>query len=140
VLLDFPAHGGLRSLLRDLNHLYRNEAALHEFDFDPRGFRWIDCHDADQSVLSLVRQGQHEADKMVILLNFTPVPRHGYRIGVPGNTAWGEVLNTDSEFYGGGNLGNGQLLHSQNQAWMGFDHSIEVSLPPLGAIFLKPHS
>ena len=140
VLLDFPAHDGLRALLRDLNHLYRNEAALHEFDFDPRGFRWIDCHDADQSVLSLVRQGRQDADKIVVLLNFTPVPRHGYRIGVPGDFAWHEVLNTDSEFYGGGNMGNGRLLHPQNQPWMGFEHSIEVSLPPLGAIFLKPHS
>ncbi len=137
-LLGFPDHDGIRALLRDLNRLYRNEPALHAFDFDPRGFRWIDCHDADQSVLSLVRQGQDGTPPLVALLNFTPVPRRDYRIGVPWNTAWCEVLNTDSMYYGGSNLGNGQPLVAQAQPWMGFDHSIEVTLPPLGAIFLKP--
>ena len=136
-LLEFPAHDSLRTLLRDLNHLYRNEAALHAFDFEPRGFRWIDCHDADQSVLSFIRQGEHDRDQMVVLFNFTPVPRRRYRIGVPSGAAWCEVLNTDSTFYGGGNLGNGQPLLPEKTAWMGFDHSVEVTIPPLGAIFLK---
>ena len=137
LLLDFPAHQGLRALLRDLNALYRNEAALHEFDFDPRGFRWIDCHDADQSVLSLVRQGRNPADTLVVLLNFTPVPRDRYRIGMPAGGPWREVLNTDSQFYGGSNRGNGRLLHPHAEAWMGFEQSVDLSLPPLGAIFLK---
>jgi len=136
-LLDFPAHDSIRALLRDLNRLYRHEAALHEFDFDPRGFRWIDCHDADQSVLSLVRQGQDASAQLVALFNFTPVPRRGYRIGVPSGSAWCEVLNTDSMYYGGSNLGNGQPLYPQNLPWMGFEQSVEVTLPPLGAIFLK---
>src|SRR3569832_1675426 len=136
VLLEFPAHDSIRALLRDLDRLYRSETALHEFDFDPRGFRWIDCHDADQSVLSLVRQGQDASTQMVVLLNFTPVPQQNNRIGVPSGTAWCEVLNTDSMYYGGSNLGNGQPLHPQNLPWMGFDHSVEVTLPPLGAIFL----
>jgi 1,4-alpha-glucan branching enzyme len=138
VLLGFPAHDGIRSLLRDLNHLYRNDAALHEFDFDPRGFRWIDCHDADQSVLSFVRQGQDESSPLVALFNFTPVPRTAYRIGVPSAAAWCEVLNTDSMYYGGSNLGNGRPLRPQNLPWMGYPYSVEVTLPPLGAIFLKP--
>jgi 1,4-alpha-glucan branching enzyme len=138
VLLGFPAHDSIRALLRDLNGLYRQEPALHDFDFDPRGFRWIDCHDADQSVLSLVRQGQDPSAQMVTLLNFTPVPRHAYRIGVPSGAAWCEVLNTDSAYYGGSNLGNGQPLYPQNRPWMGFDYSVEVTLPPLGALFLKP--
>ncbi|MEQ1661285.1 MAG: 1,4-alpha-glucan branching protein GlgB [Thiobacillus sp.] len=137
-LLDFPAHDGLRALLRDLNRLYRDDPALHEFDFDPRGFRWIDCHDADQSVLSLVRQGRDTRAPLVALFNFTPVPRQGYRIGVPHASAWREVLNTDSAYYGGSNLGNGQSLQAQPVPWMGFEHSLEVTLPPLGAIFLKP--
>ncbi len=137
-LLRFPMHDGLRALLRDLNRLYRDEAALHDYDFDPRGFRWIDCHDADQSVLSLVRQGRHDPDRVAVLLNFTPVPRHGYRIGVPPAPAWCEVLNTDSMYYGGGNLGNGQPLIPESHPWMGFEQSIEVTIPPLGAIFLKP--
>jgi len=137
-LLRFPMHDGIRALLRDLNRLYRSEGALHDYDFDPRGFRWIDCHDADQSVLSLVRQGRDESERMVVLLNFTPVPRRGYRIGVPAAPAWCEVFNSDSMYYGGGNLGNGAPIVVQNQAWMGFEQSIEVVLPPLGAIFLKP--
>jgi 1,4-alpha-glucan branching enzyme len=124
-------------LLRDLNRLYVDEPALHDFDFDPRGFRWIDCHDADQSVLSFVRQGKDGAPPIVALFNFTPVPRRGYRIGVPSGSAWCEILNTDSMYYGGGNLGNGQPLRPQNLPWMDFEQSIEVILPPLGAIFLK---
>lgn len=137
-LLEFPAHDSIRTLLRDLNRLYRNDPALHAFDFEPRGFRWIDCHDADQSVLSFIRQGGDDSEPMVMLFNFTPVPRRAYRIGVPSGTPWCEVLNTDSTFYGGSNLGNGKPLHPQNLLWMGFDHSVEVTIPPLGAIFLKP--
>ncbi|MBT9568640.1 MAG: 1,4-alpha-glucan branching protein GlgB [Thiobacillus sp.] len=137
-LLEFPAHDSIRALLRDLNQLYRNEPALHAYDFEPRGFRWIDCHDADQSVLSFVRLGDLAADQVIVLLNFTPVPRTQYRIGVPLDTAWCEVLNTDSTFYGGSNLGNGKPLVPENQPWMGFDQSFEVTIPPLGAIFLKP--
>jgi 1,4-alpha-glucan branching enzyme len=91
-------------------------------------------------VLSFVRQGQDESAQMVALFNFTPVPRRGYRIGVPSGAAWCEVLNTDSTYYGGSNLGNGQPLRPQNLPWMGYTHSVEVTLPPLGAIFLKPCS
>ncbi|MCU0809840.1 MAG: 1,4-alpha-glucan branching protein GlgB [Thiobacillaceae bacterium] len=140
MLLDFPVHDSVRLLVGDLNRLYRSEPALHEFDFDPRGFQWIDCHDADQSVLSFVRRGSAPAEQMVVLLNFTPVPRKGYRIGVPDAASWCEVLNTDSMYYGGSNLGNGQPLHPQSTPWMGFEHSIEVTLPPLAALFLKPCS
>ena len=138
VLLGFPEHDGIRALLRDLNRVYRDEAALHFWDFDPRGFRWIDCHDADQSVLSLVREGPEGAPPIVVLLNFTPVPRHGYRIGVPQAGAWCEILNTDSMYYGGSNLGNGERLHPEPVPWMGFEQSIAVTLPPLGALFFKP--
>jgi 1,4-alpha-glucan branching enzyme len=89
-------------------------------------------------VLSFVRRGPQPAESMVVLLNFTPVPRHGYRIGVPDAPAWCEVLNTDSMYYGGSNVGNGMPLHPQNVPWMGFERSIEVTLPPLAALFLKP--
>lgn len=138
VLLSFPQHDGVRALVRDLNRLYRDEPALHAFDFEPRGFRWIDCHDADQSVLSLVRFGPEGTPPVVVLLNFTPVPRHGYRIGVPWGGAWCEVLNTDSMFYGGSNTGNGRPLYAQQRPWMGFEHALDVTIPPLGAVFLKP--
>jgi 1,4-alpha-glucan branching enzyme len=138
VLTTFPAHDGIRALVRDLNRLYVNEPALHDFDHDPRGFRWIDCHDADQSVLSFVRYGEEGVPPIVALFNFTPVPRRGYRIGVPAASAWCEILNTDSVYYGGSNLGNGKPLPPEARPWMDFEQSIEVSLPPLGAIFLKP--
>jgi 1,4-alpha-glucan branching enzyme len=137
MLLDFPAHGSLRRLSADLNRLYRNEPALHDFDFDPRGFRWIDCHDADQSVLSFVRQGKSPDAQIIVLLNFTPVTRSGYRVGVPSGKLWHEVLNTDSEFYGGSNIGNGGAMLPQTIPWMGFEHSFEVTLPPLAAVFFK---
>ncbi len=136
-LCNFPAHDSIRHLLRDLNHLYREQAALHHYDFDGRGFQWIDCHDSDQSVLSLIRHGENPADKLVILLNFTPVPRYAYRIGVPAADHYREVLNTDSEYYGGSNCGNAGMIPVQAHPWMGFEHSVEVTLPPLAALFLK---
>lgn len=136
-LCSFPAHDNVRHLLRDLNRLYRDLPALHQFDFDGRGFQWIDCHDSDQSVLSLVRRGETAQDTVVILLNFTPVPRYNYRIGVPGAASYCEILNTDSTYYGGSNCGNAGALSVLAEPWMGFTHSVEVTLPPLGALFLQ---
>jgi 1,4-alpha-glucan branching enzyme len=136
-LCSFPAHDSIRHLLRDLNKLYRDFPALHHFDFDGRGFQWIDCHDSDQSVLSLIRHGEKAEDKLIVLLNFTPVPRYQYRIGVPAAISYRELLNTDSEYYGGSNCGNAGVIPVQAQAWMGFDHSVEVTLPPLAALFLQ---
>jgi 1,4-alpha-glucan branching enzyme len=136
-LCSFPAHDALRHLLADLNALYRAEPALHQLEFDSRGFAWIDCHDSDQSVLSLVRQGEKPEDKLIVLLNFTPVPRYQYRIGVPEPGAYREVLNTDSEYYGGSNCGNAGVIAVQEIPWMGYGHSIEVTLPPLAALFLQ---
>lgn len=136
-LVSFPAHDSIRHLLRDLNHLYREQPALHQYDFDGRGFQWIDCHDSDQSVLSLIRQGEKPHDKIIILLNFTPVPRYQYRIGVPAAQSYREVLNTDSEYYGGSNCGNAGEIPVQPRPWMGFGHSVEVTLPPLAALFLQ---
>ena len=139
-LLAFPNHDGLRRLLGDLNRLYRSEPALHDFDFDPQGFRWIDCHDADQSVLSFVRQGRSPSEQIIVVLNFTPVTRTAYRIGVPSPYLWREVLNTDSTYYGGSNIGNAGALLPQAIPWMGFEHSFELSLPPLAAVFFKATS
>lgn len=136
-LCSFPAHDSVRHLLRDLNRLYRDLPALHQFDFDGRGFQWIDCHDSDQSVLSLVRRGETAQDSVVILLNFTPVPRYNYRIGVPEAASYCEILNTDSTYYGGSNCGNAGALSVLAEPWMGFTHSVEVTLPPLGALFLQ---
>ena len=136
-LCSFPAHDSIRHVLRDLNRLYRDLPALHYYDFDGRGFQWIDCHDSDQSVLSLLRQGQKPEDKLIVLLNFTPVPRYQYRIGVPAATCYREVLNTDSEYYGGSNCGNAGVIPVQAHPWMGFEQSVEVTLPPLAALYLQ---
>lgn len=136
-LISFPAHDSIRHLLRDLNRLYRDLPALHQYDFDGRGFQWVDCHDSDQSVLSLIRQSSEPHDKVVILLNFTPVPRYQYRIGVPVTDSYREILNTDSEYYGGSNCGNAGMIPVQPHPWMGFEHSVEVTLPPLAALFLQ---
>lgn len=135
MLCEFPSHTGVMRLIEDLNHLYVQQTALHHDDFSAQGFAWIDCHDSDQSVLSMVRYGQGEA--IVILLNFTPILREGYRIGVPHAGQYVELLNTDSSFYGGSNSGNQGHLHSDILPWMGYAHSLVVTLPPLAAIFFK---
>ncbi|PID50347.1 MAG: 1,4-alpha-glucan branching enzyme [Proteobacteria bacterium] len=136
-LLSFPAHDSIKRLITDLNRLYRHYPAMHQFDFEPHGFRWIDCNDSQQSVLSLMRASATPGEEIIIVLNFTPVPRSGYRIGVPRYTAYQEVLNTDSHYYGGSNCGNAGLLAIQDTPWMGFSQSIELTLPPLGAVFLQ---
>jgi 1,4-alpha-glucan branching enzyme len=105
-------------------------------EFDWQGFEWIDCHDAQQSVLSFLRKGNAD-EAMVIMLNLTPVPRHGYRIGVPLAGRYREVLNSDSEFYGGSNMGNGSSdLLAEERPWMGRPHSLALTLPPLAGIVI----
>ncbi len=136
-LLKFPAHDSLRTLVGDLNHLYRAQPAMHHFDFEPQGFRWIDCNDSQQSVLALIRAGEAADKEVLIVLNFTPVPRPFYRIGVPLAGNYREILNTDSDFYGGSNCRNPGDLATEATPWMGMEQSLELTLPPLGAIFLQ---
>ncbi len=135
-LLDSPSHQGVHTLVRDLNRLYRDDDSLHHHDFESDGFRWIDCHDSEQSVLSFLRQ--HDGGHTVCIFNFTPVPRQRYRIGLPTHGHYREILNTDAECYGGTNQGNHGVAPAEDIPWMGFEHSIELTLPPLGALFLKP--
>ncbi|MEO1767855.1 1,4-alpha-glucan branching protein GlgB [Thiobacter aerophilum] len=134
-LLDVHWHQGIQACLRDLNRLYRDLPALHELDFFHEGFQWIDCHDADQSTLSYLRRARN-GDMVVVVLNFTPVPRERYRIGVPQGGYYGEIFNSDSLYYGGSNLGNGHGLSAQPVPWMGFSQSLELTLPPLAGIIL----
>lgn len=134
-VLDYPHHQGLQTLIKDLNNLYRTQVALHYHDFDHQGFEWIDCHDVQQSVISYRRKSEHE--DLCIVLNFTPVPRERYRIGVPKAGTYTEILNSDSKYYDGSNIGNGTVL-SEPVPWMNQPHSICLSLPPLGAVILKP--
>ena len=137
-VLDYPFHQGVQSLTGDLNKLYGNASALHRYDFDQQGFEWIDCHDAAQSVLSYLRRDGD--DFLVIVLNFTPVPRHHYRLGVPTAGSYQEILNSDSAYYGGSNQGNAGHLHSEEIPWMGKPHSINITLPPLAGLIFRPVS
>jgi 1,4-alpha-glucan branching enzyme len=136
-LLDDPAHAGLRAYVQALNWHYHAEPALHELDFDPAGFRWIDCHDNENSVVSIVRYARNPDDFVVMAFNFTPVPRAGYRIGVPQPGFYAELLNSDSRLFGGSDLGNGGGVESSPVAAHGFDHSLTLVIPPLGCLLLK---
>jgi 1,4-alpha-glucan branching enzyme len=128
-------HRGVQQLCRDLNHLYRQKPALYELDFESNGFSWIDCHDADQSIISFIRRGTHSF--AIIALNFTPVPRENYRIGVPTLGVYKEIFNSDAACYGGSNLGNGAGVESEQIAWMNQQHSVMLTLPPLAGIILE---
>ncbi len=116
-VLDYPLHKGLQRLVKDLNRIYHQSPALHHHEFEWQGFEWIDCHDAQQSTLSYLRKSEKET--LVIVVNFTPVPRHDYHIGVPHPGKYHEILNSDSEHYGGGNVGNGIVpLETTEEPWM----------------------
>jgi 1,4-alpha-glucan branching enzyme len=136
-LLDDPAQAGLQHWVQDLNRLYRSEPALYQLDFDPAGFEWIDCNDSQNSVLSLMRKGRFATDTLVIVCNFTPVSRETYRVGVPNGGFWRELLNSDAEEYGGSGVGNMGGVEASSTGFHGRSHSLDLTLPPLGAIFLK---
>jgi 1,4-alpha-glucan branching enzyme len=135
-LLDDPRHAGISTLVGDLNALYRNRPAFHRHDLEPAGFRWLDCDDRDHSRVAFERRSGD--DVAVVVLNFTPVPRERWRVGLPRGGAWREVLNTDSERYGGANLGNLAVVQADAIPAMGCEWSAELLLPPLGALVLVP--
>jgi 1,4-alpha-glucan branching enzyme len=136
-LLGDPMHQGLLRWVRDVNHTYQREASMHQVDFEPAGFAWIDCNDNDNSVISMIRRARDPQDFTVMLANFTPVPRPGYRIGVPAGGWYRELLNSDGELYGGGNVGNGGGAMADDQPSHGFSHSLTVTVPPLGFVLFK---
>ncbi|NNE87657.1 MAG: 1,4-alpha-glucan branching protein GlgB [Silicimonas sp.] len=131
-----PQHAGMQALIRDLNTLYRTTPALHINDCQPQGFRWINS-DAEQSTLGYLRLGEDEDAPVLVMCNFTPVERNGFRVGVPETGHWEEVLNTDSALYGGGNRGNLGGLDAENVASDGFQASIKLTLPPLSVVVLR---
>ncbi len=138
-LLEWQPHRGIQRFIADLNRLYREEPALHRFDCDPRGFEWIDCHDVDQSVLTWMRSGDDAHHPVVVACNFTPVPRHGYRIGVPWPGRWTERINSDAALYGGSGIGNQGGVDAEPIARHGRAHSISATLPPLAMVaFVAP--
>lgn len=137
-LLDMPMHAKLHAWMRDLNHLYAAEPSLYEQDHDWKGFQWIDANDADQSVFSYIRFASDPSDFLVVALNFTPVARHNYRIGVPAPGCYIEVLNSDSDHYGGGNVGNEGKRFTVEEASHNFAQSLHITIPPLGIVVFKP--
>jgi 1,4-alpha-glucan branching enzyme len=136
LLADAP-HRGVQALVRDLNKLYRSTPSLHQLDCEPGGFDWIDAADAAQSALSFIRYGGSEAAPVVVVCNFTPNVRHGFRLGVPRGGRWVERLNTDSAAYGGSNVGNLGGVDAQEEPAHGRPFSVELSLPPLSTLVLE---
>jgi 1,4-alpha-glucan branching enzyme len=136
-LLDDPMHAGLSRLVRDLNQLYRTEPALHRLDALPEGFAWVDASDAGQSVLSYLRFDANRRHVVLVVCNFTPVPRHGYRLGVPRPGRWVELLNSDAATYGGSNMGNGGAVITEHHPSHGHEQSLLLTLPPLATLVLS---
>lgn len=138
-LLQWDTHRGVQKMVADLNRLVAREPALHELDFEGRGFEWIDCHNYEDSTLSYIRRAWDPNDYLVIACNFTPVPRFRHRLGVPEVCWYEEIFNSDSMYYGGSNLGNGPGVQAEPIPNHGRPASIQVILPPLATIILKPH-
>jgi 1,4-alpha-glucan branching enzyme len=129
-------HQGMQQWIADLNSFYRQEPAMHQLDCNPAGFEWIMANDADQSVIAFLRKAQTTGTQVLMIGNFTPVPRYGYRVGVPCTGFWCELLNSDADLYGGSNIGNAGGVEAVEGGSHGRPCHIEVTLPPLGMIFL----
>jgi 1,4-alpha-glucan branching enzyme len=136
-LLEHESHAGVHRWVRDLNGLYRGEPALHELDCEPDGFDWVDCNDADRSLLSFLRRGRTTEDLILVACNFTPLARHGYCLGVPRAGRWREVLNSDAREYWGQGIGNLGGVEATAEPSHGHPYSIAVTLPPLAVVFFK---
>jgi 1,4-alpha-glucan branching enzyme len=136
-LLSDPGHRGVQELVRALNRVYTELPALWTQDFTSEGFRWIDASDVDSNVLSFVRLPGGEGSATVCVANLSPVPRYAYRVGLPLGGEWLEVINTDAEEFGGSGVGNFGRIVTEESSWHGLDHSVELSLPPLGVLWLS---
>ena len=137
-LLEYPTHQGISNWVRDLNKLMRKEPALYDRDCKGLGFEWIDCQDTEQSIVCYLRRGAEESDTVLVAANYTPVPREGYRIGVPCRGYWEELLNSDATVYGGSGMGNMGGIWADDWAQHGHNQSISLTLPPLSMVILKP--
>jgi 1,4-alpha-glucan branching enzyme len=135
-LLERSANKGLQRWVRDLNTLYRGEPALHELDCEAAGFEWIDCNDSERSTLAYLRRGRSTQD-VVVVCNFTPVPRENFRVGVPRAGHWREILNSDAQLYGGSGQGNLGGIRSAPIHSRGHAQSIVITLPPLAVVLFK---
>jgi 1,4-alpha-glucan branching enzyme len=130
-------HQGVQRWVRDLNTAYRGVPALHELDCEPAGFAWIDCNDNEQSTLCWLRRSRAGTGSVVVACNFTPVPRQGFRIGVPAGGRWREILNSDATLYGGSGLGNLGGVDARPVPWHGQAHSLAIVLPPLAVVYFQ---
>ncbi|MCF8178436.1 MAG: 1,4-alpha-glucan branching protein GlgB [Sulfuritalea sp.] len=137
-VLQYPFHGGLKRWMGDLNRCYRSEPALFEKDFVGEGFSWVDFHDWEESVISFMRHGKRPEDSVLVVCNFTPVARQNYVVGVPQGGYWKEILNSDAAIYGGSGVGNLGGVDASPVAVQGHFHSLSLTLPPLGVVYLRP--
>ncbi len=136
-LTNYDRHKGIQLLMRDLNTLYRTIPALYELDFDNSGFEWIDFQDWENSVIAYVRKAADPQDQVLVVCNFTPIPRQNYRIGVPQPGFWKEIMNTDSAVYGGSNLGNSGGVVTTNRPCFGRKQSLQLPPPPLATVVFR---
>jgi 1,4-alpha-glucan branching enzyme len=137
-LLEHAEHAGMRDLIRDLNSIYRDEPALWEVDFSPDGFRWLEPNDALSNVFAFMRTSRDGDRRLVCIANLSPVPREGYRVGLPHGGDWAEALNTDSTYYSGSGLGNMGKVTAEERGWHEQPFSATVTLPPLAVVWLRP--
>lgn len=136
-LLQFAPHLGIQQWVKDLNALYCSEPSLYELDSDPHGFRWIDCHDWENSTFSMIRVGRSKDTAMLVICNFTPVPRPNYRVGVPFAGYWKEILNSDATEYEGSGQGNLGGIETEEFPSHGYNQSLSINVPPLGVVFFR---
>jgi 1,4-alpha-glucan branching enzyme len=136
-LLEYEVHQGLQKLVRDLNAFYKSQPALYKYQFEHKGFEWIDYSDSNGSVIAFQRKGDDKQDLLIVVCNFTPEVRHHYSVGVPYRGTWVEVFNSDSPKYGGSGLVNMTSIMTSPVKYHGRDYSISLTLPPLGISVLK---
>jgi len=139
-LLEYEQHQGVQKWVRDLNRLYCEEPALHELDFDPAGFEWVDCNDSKLSTLSLLRRGRSSKATVLVVCNFTPLTHTHYQVGVPFGGFWKEILNSDSTYYWGSGQGNAGGVEAQPLGVHGRSHSLAITLPALAAVYFRGES
>jgi 1,4-alpha-glucan branching enzyme len=136
-VLQYPSHHGVQKWVKDLNHFYKTEPAMYELDFSSDGFEWIDSHDWEQSIISFIRKCKNTGEMILVVCNFTSIPRYNYRVGIPCGGFWREVLNSDAEIYGGSGCGNFGGVDATTLPAQGRYNSLSLTLPPLGVLFFK---
>jgi 1,4-alpha-glucan branching enzyme len=137
-LLEQEGHAGVQRLVRDLNVVYRSQPALYEVDFEPAGFHWLDANDVARNILAFLRIAADGKRTVACVCNLSPIPREHYRLGLPHGGRWREALNTDSHHYGGTDVGNWGGVEAEPCPWQGQPWSAELTLPPLGVLWLVP--